>query len=163
MIFRSDMVGPSFGKLAASVIFLLLIETVSMEILLPPWTSTYEALVAAYGRNAVFCAGTAASTGLVFWGVGGLMALPALLHIRHWKIQPNKDADIGKLVQSMPLIVVNFVMNCLLVPPIFLHLLPESSFDMRALPSVQTLARDVAVWFFWSRNTCSSTSTGGYM
>merc|ERR1719293_516662 len=84
-------------------------------------------------------------TGVAYWVVGTLFALPALLHVRQWKIQLNRSLDRGALLRAMPLIVFNFVVGSLLASLALLALLPEEAFDWRRLPGTWTLARDAAV------------------
>lgn len=145
-LFRRDMVGPSFGNVATSVVGLLLIEKLTFQFMLPYFASSMETSMASMGRTkALYLGGYAA--GLLQWvGIGTLMALPAMFKVKAWKIQPNKELDWAMLRRSMPLIVFNFFLAQTLTPMVFLQFLPESAWDMRSIPSTSTLLRDIVVW-----------------
>jgi len=145
-LFRRDMLSPTFGNLAASLIGLLLVEKLVMDYLLPPWVPALESTLLAYGKHQfTFVAGSLVFA-IAFWGFGTLMALPAFVGARKWKIQPNKSLNVGELLGSMPLICLNFVLGAVLVPLAFCAFLPERSFNMQVLPTARDLARDIAVW-----------------
>lgn len=87
------------------------------------------------------------ATGTVsFWGIGLLFALPALFHVSRWKIQANRNLDYSMLRRSMPLIAFNFFFGNVLVGPLMLAFLPESSFDFRNVPTTGQLALEIMVW-----------------
>jgi methylsterol monooxygenase len=140
------MVGPSFGHMAASIVGLVLIQKVVMEYVLPSWVADTESFFILHGRAKALFIGSILSTSLVWWGVGGLMAVPAVFHVSHWKIQPNKSLDMKKLWRSMPLIVFNLYAGMLVSIVALLCLLPERSWDWRQLPDTTTLTRDACIW-----------------
>merc|ERR1719433_845088 len=105
-----------------------------------------EASEAAMGRTRSSLLSGLLITAMAYWGFGTLFALPALLQVRQWKIQLNRSLDRRALLNSMPLIVFNFVVGSLLASLALLALLPERSFDWRRLPGTWTLARDAVVW-----------------
>jgi len=141
------MAGPSLGQIAASMTGLVLAEKLVLELLLPPWVPMLEAYEATMGRAAFLLASGALTSVISFWGIGSLMALPAIFHIERWKIQPNRNMEMRALLQAMPLILVNFTISTVMVPLVLLACLPESAFDYRSLPEVGALVRDVSVWF----------------
>lgn len=145
-IFRRDMLGPTFGHMAASVTGLLFVETLCMEWLMPHAAQSLEAMEANVGRT-IFIFGSSLFVATVaFWGAGSLFAIPAFFHIESWKIQRNKQLDVKALLKSMPLVVFNFLLAVVCVPSALLALLPDRCFDWRTLPTPATLARDVIVW-----------------
>jgi sterol desaturase/sphingolipid hydroxylase (fatty acid hydroxylase superfamily) len=140
------MVSPSLGHIATSVIGLLLIEKLFLEFILPSWVPMMEAQFAANGRPWQLFIGGLQVTTAGFWGAGTLFALPAFWDVKEWKIQKPKSLDMRELFQSMPLIVLNFTIGAVLIPLVFWAFLPESSYNLRALPSTMTLLRDIVVW-----------------
>jgi len=145
-LFRRDMLGPTFGNLAAGVTAVLLFEKLAMEWVLPTWVPMIEASEVAMGRTRSSLLSGLLITTAAYWGIGTLLALPALLHVKQWKIQLNRSLDRRALLKAMPLIVFNFVVGSLLASLALLALLPERSFDWRRLPGTWTLARDAVVW-----------------
>jgi len=140
------MLGPGFGNFAASVVALLLAEKASMDYLLPLLIPTIEMLEAAWGKFPFALASGAAISILSFWGIGGLMVLPAIFRVESWKIQLNRSLDTKMLLRSLPLISFNFWFGTTLASWMFFRLLPESSSDWRRLPTMATVARDAVVW-----------------
>jgi len=145
-LFRRDMVGPSFGSIAASLTGLLLVEKLVMEFVFPPWAPTVESLLLTWGKIPFLLAGGAAVFNVVFWSVGLIMALPALVDTKQWKIQPNRSLDVQSLLSSLPLVILNSNLGALYAPFVLAAFLPESAFDMRSLPSMRILLRDIIVW-----------------
>uniref|UniRef100_A0A7S1S033 Fatty acid hydroxylase domain-containing protein n=1 Tax=Alexandrium catenella TaxID=2925 RepID=A0A7S1S033_ALECA len=146
MLFRRDMVGPSFGNIAASMTGLLLVEKLVLDLVLPAWAPWFESLFLHYGVFRVVAVGGLLLFTVAFWGVGSLLALPALLGATRGKIQPARSLDGRQLLASMPLICLNFALGAGLAPLVFYALLPAGAFDMRRTPSTGALARDVVVW-----------------
>lgn len=145
-VFRRDLLGPCFGHLALSVAGLLVAEKLCMGLLLPTWTSTFEALEASAGRpRFVACAASLISVA-GFWGAGTIFALPALLRVGQWKIQVNRSLDVRALLRAMPLVALNFCIGTAATAASLLWLLPAESFDWSALPGVGRLLRDIVVW-----------------
>lgn len=125
---------------------LLLAEKVCLDILLPPFVPILDALVATYGLLPCVSVSGILLFAVSFWGMGTIMALPALLGALRWKIQPNRSCDIQALMKAMPLIFFNFCWGAVFAPIVFYALLPAHSFDLRATPSMRVLLRDVFVW-----------------
>jgi len=146
MLLRRDMVGPSFGSIAASFTLLLLFEKLCLDVLLPPLVPQLESLVLERGLLTVLLLSSALVFTTAFWGVGSLFALPALLGASRWKIQADRVVDRRALLCSMPLICLNFALGMVIAPLVFRALLPQESFDFRRTPSARTLVRDVLVW-----------------
>lgn len=146
MLFRRDMVGPSFGSIAASMTGLLLGEKLLLDVVLPSWVPHVEYLILNFGLLPVTMAGGVLLFTAAFWGAGSLMSLPALLGVSRWKIQAGKRLDARALLESMPLICLNFLLSALLAPLVFYALLPREAFDLRRTPDARTLVRDVVVW-----------------
>ncbi|CAE8620914.1 unnamed protein product [Polarella glacialis] len=146
VLFRRDMVGPSFVKFAATVTGMVLIEKVFMEFVLPHLAGELEDIFARHGKIQALFLLSAANSVVTFWGFGALMALPAFVGASRWKIQAGKSLDVQMLQSSMPLIVFNWLLGIILLPLLFAYFLPESSFDWRSPPSTQTLVRDAVVW-----------------
>jgi len=140
------MLGPTFGHMATSVIGLLLIEILSMEMLLPPMAPVLEGFTATWGKPLALLIGSLANFSVAFWGIGGIMALPALLSVEKWKIQVNKSLDVVALLQSMPLVIFNAISGVVFAVVLMYLVLPERCYNWRALPSSTTLTRDVVVW-----------------
>lgn len=143
------MLGPSLGNLAASLTGMLLIEKFSLTLVVPALTPWIEAQFLVFGRLGTWMALGAMVWIVVFWGIGTLMVVPAFFDVKRWKIQPGRTMMMRQLLQSMPLIIFNFLLAVTL-PPVLLHtVLPEAAFDLRALPDTKTVVRDVAVWMFF--------------
>lgn len=140
------MLGPTFGHTAASITGLLLIEKLAMEWLFPPWIPTIEDFEARVGKSTAVGIMAVANSTITFWGIGLLFALPPLLGWRRWKIQQDRSLDMKMLKRSLPLIAFNFVLQVVVGVPFLIYLLPASSLDWHALPSTETLARDITVW-----------------
>jgi len=75
-----------------------------------------------------------------------LLALPALWRVEGWKIQPNRSLDRRALLESMPLVLFNFLVSSVVSPLVLAASLPERAFDWRQLPGTWTLARDMVAW-----------------
>eukprot|EP00411_Alexandrium_monilatum_P037043 CAMPEP_0175398178 /NCGR_PEP_ID=MMETSP0095-20121207/35360_1 /TAXON_ID=311494 /ORGANISM="Alexandrium monilatum, Strain CCMP3105" /LENGTH=266 /DNA_ID=CAMNT_0016696891 /DNA_START=15 /DNA_END=814 /DNA_ORIENTATION=- len=146
MIFRRDMMGPSFGNIAATVTGLLLFEKLCLDVLLPPLAPQLESLVLERGLPTFLLTGSVLLFTVAFWGVGSLFALPALLGASRWKIQADRRVDHKALLRSMPLICLNFALGMVIAPVVFYSFLPRESFDFRRTPNTRTLVRDVLVW-----------------
>jgi len=117
-----------------------------MELLLPAWAPTLEALDTTHGR-AKLVAGVASLISVIgYWGAGTLFALPALLRVEQWKIQVNRCLDRVALLQAMPLVVLNFVIGTAATSAALFGFLPDNAFDWHALPGTGRLARDIVVW-----------------
>ncbi|CAE7633913.1 unnamed protein product, partial [Symbiodinium microadriaticum] len=58
----------------------------------------------------------------------------------------DRSLDMKMLKRSLPLIAFNFVLQVVVGVPFLIYLLPASSLDWHALPSTETLARDITVW-----------------
>ena len=145
-LFRRDMLGPSFMNLVTSITGLLLIEKLILDFILPSWIPSIEAFEVFMGKWPAVCIIATINSVVSFWGFGLIFALPALFKVKSWKIQANKDLDFKLLLDSLPLIAFNFVLQVLVGLPIMIYGLPESSYDWRALPSTDVLARDVIIW-----------------
>jgi len=72
------------------------------------------------------------------------MAIPALLHIKDWKIQVNKQMNSAMLVRSLPLILFNSL-SFLPSGIAFRFLLPAHCWNFSVLPTVGTLTFQIAV------------------
>jgi methylsterol monooxygenase len=140
------MVGPSFGHMAASIVGLVLIQKLAMEFVLPSWIPETEAFFKVHGRAKALFIGSTISTSFVWWGVGTLMAIPAMFQLTQWKIQPNKSLEMGRLRKALPLITFNLYLGMVFSAAAFLFLLPERAWDWRQLPDTATLTRDVCIW-----------------
>ncbi|CAJ1327667.1 unnamed protein product [Effrenium voratum] len=140
-----DGVLQGIGNLASAITALLLAEMVVMDVVLPPWIPTIEAFESLAGKWQAMAVLGIMNSSIAFWGIGGLFALPALLKVSRWKIQA-KTCDASMLLRSLPLITFNHFLGAVLALPILRYTLPETSFDWRALPSTNVLARDVCVW-----------------
>lgn len=128
---------------------MLLIEKLSLTLVVPALTPWIEAQFLVFGRLGTWMALGAMVWIVVFWGIGTLMVVPAFFDVKRWKIQPGRTMMMRQLLQSMPLIIFNFLLAVTL-PPVLLHtVLPEAAFDLRALPDTKTVVRDVAVWMFF--------------
>lgn len=149
LLFRRDMLGPSLGNLAASVTGMLLIEKLSLTLLVPALTPWIEAQFLTLGRLGAQVMLGAMIWIVVFWGMGTLMLVPAVFDVKRWKIQPGKTMMMRQLLQSMPLIIFNFLLAVALPPVLLDAVLPDSAFDFRALPDMKTVVRDVFVWMFF--------------
>ncbi|CAK0825420.1 unnamed protein product [Prorocentrum cordatum] len=149
LLFRRDMLGPSLGNLAASLTGMLLIEKLSLTLLVPALTPWIEAQYLVLGRLGALVTLGAVVWIIVFWGIGTLMVVPAFFDVKRWKIQPGRTMMMRQLLQSMPLIIFNFLLAVTLPPVLLNAVLPEAAFDLRALPDMKTVARDVAVWMFF--------------
>lgn len=134
------------AQVVASPIVLVLLQKLALELLLPPWLATAEALFLSYGRLPVLIVSGFAVSVVAFWGFGGMLALPAMFHVRRWKIQANRSMDFAELRRALPQVVFNFVLGTTLVPVILNALLPDSSFSWKDLPTTKTLVRDALVW-----------------
>jgi len=165
LLFRRDMVGPTFGNMAASIVGLLLVEKVAMDFLIAPiapWLQLqYVELGARWFTGLSF---TIVFT-VGFWGVGTLFAIPAFLGSTTRKIQPKQAMDTNKLIKSMPLIVFNYLIS-ITTSPVLSKWLPAESFDFSAMPTTWRLARDVAafvvcyeVLFFYAHRFCHTNKT----
>lgn len=145
LLFTRGMVGPSFAQAATSVTLMLLAEKFAIDWLVAPLVPALESALLSLGKyRFVLLASTLVFT-VAFWGIGTLMALPAMLQVKRGKIQPNKSLDYAFLLRSMPLVVLNFVLGLALVPLAFFYLLPDHSFDFRSLPDTWTTVRHVLV------------------
>lgn len=140
------MVGPTFGHVAATVTGLLLVEKLCMDHLIPPCTPVVQFAMARFGRFGMMLLQGTAVAAVGFWGVGGLLMLPAFCRCKKWKIQEEKEIDFQALTRALPLIVLNFIIGSLLVPFMLVHLLPEEAFDFAQLPGASQLAFEVPVW-----------------
>lgn len=145
-LYRRDTVSSTLGHIASSVIGLLLIEKLFLEFILPSWVPMLEAQFAANGKPWQLFIGFLQVHTAGFWGAGILFALPAFWDVKQWKIQKPASLDLRHLLQSMPLIVMNFGVSSVLAPLVFWAFLPESSYNLRAVPSTMTLLRDIVVW-----------------
>lgn len=67
--------------MAASVTGLLLVERLAMDYLLPPMAPTLAASETSFGRTSFMVGGGAFIGSVAYWGIGGLFALPACLHV----------------------------------------------------------------------------------
>jgi len=146
VLFRRDMVGPSFGSIAASMTGLLLIEKLVLDVFLPPWVPWLESLILSHGLFPMVTVGGCLLFTVAFWGVGSLFALPAFLGATRWKIQPGKDLNVRQLLASMPLICLNYALGAVVAPAAFWALLPREAYDLRRTPTARALVRDVVVW-----------------
>jgi len=145
-LFRRDMVGPTFGHVAASVTSLLLVEKVFLDLCLPRFVPMLEVIFAAMGRlPATMTLGMGVS-GLGFWGAGTIFAIPAIMGSSTWKIQEKRCLDLNMLRQAMPLIVFNFFLGTLVAPLMFYAFLPENAYDLRTRPGTCELVWHCIVW-----------------
>lgn len=140
------MLGPTFGHIAASITGLVLAEKLAMDYLVAPWAPTLSSFDAILGRTKLVALLGFAVTTCAFWGLGGIMALPACFHVDKWKIQANRTMDFSALLAALPLVAFNFVTGIGAYVLTMSVLLPESAFDWHALPDTTTLTRDVVIW-----------------
>lgn len=145
-LFRRDMLGPTFGHMAASATGLLLFEKLTMEYIVPYLAPTLATYQASMGRLGFMMAGAFMSGIASYWIIGGLFALPAIFHVEKWKIQVNKSCDVKALASAMPLTWFNFLTGTIIYVFCMVYFLPDSAFNLTELPSTGTLARDVVVW-----------------
>lgn len=145
-LFRSDMVGPSFGHMAASIVGLILIIKLVLEFIVPSWVNEAEEFFTAHGRVKALLIISTIQTSLLFWGIGSVMAIPAFFQVTNWKIQRNKSLDVNKLWQSLPLVVFNLYFGNVVSVMVLAHFLPDRSWDWRSLPDTKTLTRDACIW-----------------
>ena len=145
-LFRRDMLGPSFINLVTSITGLLLIEKLILDFVMPSLIPSIEAFEVFVGKWPAVCIIATINSVVSFWGFGLIFALPALFKVKSWKIQVTKEVNIQMLLDSLPLISFNFVLQILVGLPVMIYGLPESSYDWRALPSTDVVARDVIVW-----------------
>mmetsp|Transcript_39893 Transcript_39893/g.109776 ORF Transcript_39893/g.109776 Transcript_39893/m.109776 type:complete len:300 (-) Transcript_39893:90-989(-) len=143
---RLDMLRPMFSNMAASLLGLCLVQKLCMELVVPRYADAMEDAFASRGRLPALIWATALNGIVAFWGVGALLALPAVLGTTRWKIQPRRSFTIGSLLTAMPLIVFNFVLGVVVPAPVFYCLLPDRSFEWHALPSSGVLLRDVTAF-----------------
>jgi len=146
MLFKRDMVGPSFLHVAASLTALLLFEKVCLHMVLPAWAPAVEAVFNTYGRLPAMFGFSAVIICIAFWGASALMTIPALIDTKTWKIQPGKSLDVSMLLKSIPLVAFNAVLSCIVIPLALWGLLPDRSFDWRALPGMMELTCHAIMW-----------------
>jgi len=139
------MLGPSLGHVASSLTALLLLEKLGIDVLLPFWMPATEAFFNEHSRPMALLISGVAVTGISFWGLGTLMTLPAIYDVKMWKIQTNRTLNRRMLLDSLPLIVFNYLLG-LVVAPVMAVLLPDSSFSFSSLPSTGQLGRDILIW-----------------
>eukprot|EP00441_Pelagodinium_beii_P012645 CAMPEP_0197686398 /NCGR_PEP_ID=MMETSP1338-20131121/102446_1 /TAXON_ID=43686 ORGANISM="Pelagodinium beii, Strain RCC1491" /NCGR_SAMPLE_ID=MMETSP1338 /ASSEMBLY_ACC=CAM_ASM_000754 /LENGTH=241 /DNA_ID=CAMNT_0043268331 /DNA_START=1 /DNA_END=722 /DNA_ORIENTATION=+ len=132
--------------MAAAVSGLLLLETLAMTYLLPPWVPLMEQLEATLGRLTFGFLLGLLNAAVAFWGIGSLFALPAVLHCQRWKIQVRRSLDVEALKQALPLVTFNFLLGTTLGSFVLCTLLPEPCWNWRQLPGPESLGRDVIVW-----------------
>jgi len=113
---------------------------------LPPWAPAVEAIFNSYGRLPAMFGFSAVVVCIAFWGASTVMTIPALIGTKTWKIQPGKSLDVSMLLKSMPLVAFNATLSCILIPLVLGGLLPDSSFDWQALPSMMELTCHAIIW-----------------
>jgi methylsterol monooxygenase len=132
--------------MAASTIALILIMKLVVEFVVPSWVSEAEEFFTSHGRVKALLMTSFIQSSLLFWGVGTLMAIPAVFQVAHWKIQRNKSLDMNKLFRSLPLVAFNLYFGALVSVFALAYLLPDRSWDWRSLPDTATLTRDACIY-----------------
>jgi len=84
-------------------------------------------------------------TGFAYLPLGFLFSLLALLRVRKWKIQPQRSLDYGMLMQSMPLVFINCVIQVVFVPVVFRMFSPDSSFEWQSRTPIWKIVSQTAV------------------
>lgn len=142
LIFRSDSVGPAFGNIVASLMMAVVLQAVVQKYVVQPWAASLDVLLLEHESG--FLAVVGVCTFSFFWLCGFVMALPAMLRMKRWKIQVNKEIDFVMLWKSLPVVIFNSL-GFLPIGFGFRNLLPASSWDFSALPSISTLTVQLAV------------------
>jgi len=134
------------GHAAASLICLLVVQKAFLDLLLPIWLNTLERMSADRSRLALVSHLLGIGGAVVYWGFGSLFTLPALLHVKRWKIQVKRTLDTCMLLRCLPLIIFNFLISGAFASLVLVAGLPDTSFHWRAVPDMATLVRDAAVF-----------------
>jgi len=114
----------------------------SFAVLLPIAAPVFESYEQTYGRNITVALAFSLALGFGFLGAGTLFTLPAILSLKQWKVQVNKDLDKQMLLKSLPLTLFNLGLLLVINVVVLLKCLPEQSFDWHASPSMLSIARD---------------------
>lgn len=142
MMFRCDSLGPAFGNVVTSLVMAVFIQALVQRYIIQPWAMSLDILLLEHEYK--FIAGLGVCVFAWFWVCGTIMAIPALLHVKNWKIQMNKQMSTSMLARSLPLILFNSL-SFLPFGVTFRFLLPASCWNFSALPSISTLTFQLAV------------------
>eukprot|EP00930_Biecheleria_cincta_P057440 TRINITY_DN43370_c0_g1_i1.p1 TRINITY_DN43370_c0_g1~~TRINITY_DN43370_c0_g1_i1.p1 ORF type:complete len:292 (+),score=31.39 TRINITY_DN43370_c0_g1_i1:73-948(+) len=141
LAFRYGSAGRAFGNLMSSLVMSVCIQAVLQRYIVQPWAGSLDTLITEQEFN--FLLGSGVCTFAFFWVCGIFMALPALLHVQHWKIQ-MKHMHLSMLAESLPVVLLNslgFVPSGIVLK----RVLPAESFSFANLPSIGTLTVQIAV------------------
>lgn len=134
------------GSLAASVVSLALAQKLWLSLMLPHLVPYLQDQISTHGRLGALLRAFVRGFTPTFWGVGFLMSLPAFYDVKRFKIQKDRSMMARQLYQSMPLLVLNFLIALVLPAVSFFVFLPDRAFDFESVPSMRTILFDTAVW-----------------